>query len=214
MTALAAALARGEPMTDTHNPGGADGAAGEPTLENAYDSGWMDTGIAWNESFWAGLDPVRVMHLNPHWHMEKPPRERYEVEDILVERTFTVTPDCGMQCGAFVAAFPEIGLYLAARRQDSGTTALSYRYTPRPGLGFTADDAEKTARYWLPSLREYSRLYEAETLKLRFWRVFMNRVVLTMNPTQRRISGFMFKLTLLEIALIIALGLGWYFFAG
>ena len=77
---------------------------------------------------------------------------------------------------------------------------------------FTAEDAARTMQYWLPSMREYYRLHENNSFKRRCWRFFMDKVMLTMNPTQRRISGFMFKLTVLECLLIVILGVGWFYY--
>lgn len=174
---------------------------------------WMETNLPWNPSFWESLRQMTLMRLNPHWHMSKSENGAYPVEDVLVESEFNVTPELDFAGETFTASFPEIGLTLSARSCEKGAnTALSFDITPDKGAPFTVEDARRTMQYWLPSLREYYRLYESNSLKHRTWRFLMNKVMLTMNPTQRRICGFMFKLTVLECLLILILGVGWFYY--
>jgi len=174
---------------------------------------WMDTNLPWNSSFWEKITSKTLMRLNPHWHIAKKNGAGYPVEDVLTEADFNTTPEIEFDGEAFRARFPEIGLTLAAcSRKDGINTALSYDIIPVDNGSFTSEDAGRTMQYWLPSLREYYRLHKANSLKNRFWRFFMDKVMLTMNPTQRRISGFMFKLTVLEALFIVILGVGWHFY--
>lgn len=178
-------------------------------------SSWMELNLPWNESFWSSLKDMTLMRLNPHWHIEKENGSGYPVEDILVAGEFQTDVHLEAQARSFRAHFAGIGLTIAARSVDGGeNTALSYSFDPPEHCPVSAEQVEQTLQYWLPSLREYYRLYESNSLKHRFWRFFMNRIMLTMNPTQRRICGFMFKLTVLEALLIVILGVGWYFYGG
>ncbi len=171
----------------------------------------MKTNLPWNELFWHNLSAMRLMRLNPHWHIEKSKTTTYPVEDVLVETRFRTEPELICDGTTFTARFPEIGLTISARStQDGANTALSF--SVEAGTIFSEEDAARTVQYWLPSIREYYRLYESNSIKHRCWRFFMNKVMLTMNPTQRRISGFMFKLTVLECLLIVILGVGWFYY--
>ena len=173
---------------------------------------WMETNLPWNASFWEQLEGKTLMRLNPHWHIEKNKGTGFPVEDVLVEADFRTTPHCMSSEGMFRAVFPEIGLTLSARSCDKGrNTCLSFSMDKKNGP-LSEEDVARTMQYWLPSLREYYRLYESNGLKHRVWRFFMNKVMLTMNPTQRRICGFMFKLTVLECLLIVILGVGWFYY--
>jgi len=174
---------------------------------------WMETNLAWNPTFWETLNVKHLMRLNPHWHLDKIANGSYPVEDVLVESEFKTAPDLHFDGENFTAHFPEIGLTLSARSCENGkNTALSFDIEAEKGAAFTAEDAQRTMQYWLPSIREYYRLYESGSFKHRMWRFFMNKVILTMNPTQRRICGFMFKLTILECLLIVILGVGWFYY--
>lgn len=174
---------------------------------------WMETTLPWNELFWQKLNRKTLMRLNPHWHIEKPKDGAYPVEDVLVESEFNTDPEFNRDEKTFSAHFSEIGLTISARSTEDGTnTALSYSIDAPKGASFTTEDAGRTMQYWLPSLREYYRLHESNSLKHRAWRFFMDKIILTMNPTQRRICGFMFKLTILECLLILILGVGWFYY--
>ncbi len=173
----------------------------------------LETNLPWNATFWANITAKTLMRLNPHWHIEKPKSGIYPVEDVLVESEFRSAPVLSASDDTFTAHFPEIGLTLSARSCEGGAnTAVSFDMDAEAGNALTPEDAARTMQYWLPSLREYYRLHEANSLKHRAWRFFMNKVMLTMNPTQRRISGFMFKLTVLECLLIVILGVGWFYY--
>jgi hypothetical protein len=176
---------------------------------------WMETSLPWNQSFWDKLSGMRLMRLNPHWHIQKFKDGTYPVEDVLVESEFNTDPELLSDGNTFTATFPEIGLTLSARSTENGAnTSLSFDIDSKKGAAFTAEDAQRTMQYWLPSIREYYRLHESNSIKHRAWRFFMNKVMLTMNPTQRRICGFMFKLTILECLLIVILGVGWFYYGG
>ncbi|QJB57543.1 hypothetical protein [Pseudodesulfovibrio sp. zrk46] len=175
---------------------------------------WMETSLAWNPKFWENLKSKTLMRLNPHWHIEKDSGSGFPVEDVLVESEFNTKPLMAFSGETFKANFPEIGLTISARAcEDGKNTALSFS-KEKDNSPVTPEDAARTMQYWLPSIREYYRLYETNTIKHRYWRFFMDKIMLTMNPTQRRICGFMLKLTVLECLLILILGVGWFYYGG
>jgi len=174
---------------------------------------WMETSLPWNLAFWRKLTPKSLMRLNPHWHIASMSDSKYPVEDVLVDKEFPVVPELIAEDNTFKATFPEIGLSISARStQDGANTALSFNIDAPAGSEFDSEDAGRTMQYWLPSIREYYRLHESNSIKHRAWRFFMDKIMLTMNPTQRRICAFMFKLTVLECLLIIILGVGWFYY--
>ncbi|WP_245577132.1 hypothetical protein [Maridesulfovibrio zosterae] len=174
---------------------------------------WMDTNLNWNPQFWKSIKAKTLMRLNPHWHIDKNTDSGTPVEDLLVNKKFISHPELAFTGNTFNAFFPETGLRISARMKDGGNnTALSYDFSQIKDVEFTQTDAEETIKYWLPSLREYYRLHESNSFKHKFWRFFMDKIMLTMNPAQRRICSFMFKLTVLEVILITALLIGWNFY--
>ena len=174
---------------------------------------WMETNLAWNPDFWQGLTAKTLMRLNPHWHLEKPQGGTFPVEDVLVEAQCATAPELSSDGKTFRARFPEIGLTILARSCGGGeNTDLRFEIDSVENGCMSAEELRRTMQYWLPSIREYYRLHEANSIKHRFWRLIMNKVILTMNPAQRRICGFMFKLTVLECLLIVVLGVGWFYY--
>lgn len=185
---------------------------------------WMPLNLPWNQQFWDGLDSMRAMRLNPHWHIEENDGyteydipgdgSRYDIDDILADRQFTLRANIEHGQGHWKVTFNGVDLAIHARSEDNGkNTALAYEYTPFGENAPSSETMETLVRHWLPSIREYYRLFTADTVRNRFFRFFMDKVMLRMNPTQRRICAFMFKLTLLEVLLIIVLGVGFYFYA-
>ena len=66
---------------------------------------------------------------------------------------------------------------------------------------------------WIKAIREYMRLYLKTTLGTLFWRPVMNRMVLTMNPSQRKICLMLIRFTFLEILVILLIVIGYFIFA-
>lgn len=174
-------------------------------------SEWMTTSLPWNETFWQDMDAMRIMRLNPHWHIDKKDGQ-YAIDDILTDFEFSTDAVLSHTPERWSVRFPAAGLSISARRGSDGNAELSYDFAARAGFRMDAEKAENLIRYWLPSIREYYRLFENDSFKNRFWRFVMNRIMLTMNPTQRRICSFMFKLTVLEVVLITVLGIGFWFY--
>ncbi|MGE4290573.1 MAG: hypothetical protein AB7E32_00060 [Desulfovibrio sp.] len=191
-------------------------AASDQDAAHGYRGEWIPLGLPWNQDFWERLQPLTLLRLNPHWNMEPGPGPAWNVEDVLVEQRFTAAPEISVDQGSWTARFPAAGLLLSARSRDDGAnTELRWDYEQAAeGTGLLPAQAQSTVQYWLPSLREYYRLFESDGLKHRFWRLFMDKVMLTMNPTQRRICSFIFKFTLLELLLIFVLLVAYFkFFA-
>lgn len=65
---------------------------------------------------------------------------------------------------------------------------------------------------WLRGIREYIRLYLKRTPNTLFFRFLMNRVLLSMNPSQRKISIMIAKITVVELLLILAVVIGFVYF--
>lgn len=75
-------------------------------------------------------------------------------------------------------------------------------------------DPENPILLWIRAIREYLRLYFKTTLSTLFWRPVMNRMVLTMNPSQRKICLMLIRFTFLEILVILLIVVGYFIFAG
>jgi len=65
---------------------------------------------------------------------------------------------------------------------------------------------------WVKAIREYVRIYAKKTVATLFFRLLMNRMVLQMNPSQRKICLMMARLTIVEIFIIILIVVGYVIF--
>ncbi len=65
---------------------------------------------------------------------------------------------------------------------------------------------------WIRAIKEYIRIYVKKTPVTLFWRLVMNRMVLQMNPSQRKICMMLAKITLVEIMVIIFIIIGYVIF--
>ena len=70
---------------------------------------------------------------------------------------------------------------------------------------FSPEKIETTdpALLWIRAIKEYIRLYIKTTPVTIFFRILMNRMILTMNPSQRKICMMLAKITFVEIIVII-----------
>jgi hypothetical protein len=65
---------------------------------------------------------------------------------------------------------------------------------------------------WIRAIREYIRLYTRKTPVTLAFRLLMNKMVLQMSPSQRKICMMLTKITLVEILVIILIVLGYKIF--
>lgn len=65
---------------------------------------------------------------------------------------------------------------------------------------------------WLRGIREYIRLYLSNSLNTIFFRTLMNRAMLRMNPSQRKICIMIYKITVVELILILVVIIGFVYF--
>ncbi|XPV74962.1 MAG: hypothetical protein ACNI27_10000 [Desulfovibrio sp.] len=189
---------------------------------------WFAINLPWVEEFWEEVTPETFLRLNPHWEIDAEKEEEvtevsFPVKDILFEKDFSVqitkktslgsaSVDNGWQKEVAFSVEP-LWITFAFRPLDGEkNTAVSYQITG-PCSELERTEIEQTVQFWLQSAREYYRLYENDSLKLRFWRMLMNKVMLPQTPIQRRICAFMLKFAMLELVVIAGCGVGiWLYF--
>ena len=65
---------------------------------------------------------------------------------------------------------------------------------------------------WIRGIREYIRIFLKRTPITLFFRLLMNRMILKMDPSQRKICMMMTKITAIEVLVIILIVVGYVFF--
>lgn len=73
-------------------------------------------------------------------------------------------------------------------------------------------ELEHNTVLWLRSIQEYLKLYQKKTVNTLLFRYIMNRIVLTMTPSQRKICLMLLRVTIVELVVILFIVIGYVFF--
>ncbi len=167
------------------------------------------------------LNGERLLRLHPHWHVENTePRDNglaARLRDHATDRVFSLV----LRMEPAAAAAPGEGQRAILHLGISGYHAeelllFADRERSRARVRYPADSVagagEQDVLLWIRAIQEYLRLYTATTLRTLLVRALMNRMVLAMNPSQRKICLMIARVTALEVAviLILVLGYAWY----
>lgn len=169
------------------------------------------------------LDEEKLLHLHPHWFVvETDPRDiglSAILRDHATDQFFSLklrldlSPipapddpgDCRLIMRIFLFDYHVEELLFFADREKS-----------RVRVRFVADrvsgEEEQDILLWIRAIQEYLRLYTAATPRTLFFRLLMNRMVLQMNPSQRKICLMLTKITIIELLVILVLVLGYAYF--
>ena len=167
------------------------------------------------------LDENKLLRLHPHWFIEEAERKDsalfvtlrdYDSEQIFslgLKLDLTPGPDDPveskviMRITLFDYGVKEL-LFFVCR----GKTQVLVRYDGEQ----TDDELEQNMLLWIRAIQEYLRLYTATTPYTVFFRLLMNRMVLQMNPSQRKICLMITKITVVELVVIIVIVIGYVSF--
>jgi hypothetical protein len=153
----------------------------------------------------------RLHRLHPHWIIaestETGDGTRYAIRDHATEERFSHTASLLFEDGSSPAfdltldGGPVSGLrlFVKGKRWTVATQA-------------PASEMEESLLLWLRGIREYLRLYLTTSPYTRLFRLLMNKIILPMTPSQRKICLMLWRFTLLEILVIVMIGVGWVLF--
>lgn len=156
-----------------------------------------------------------LLRLNPHWIIESVESggAGYEaqVKDHVSGEEFSLEGRLSQDGGHKITivlnhdTFSAIDLFV----EDEQLKALvSYSC----GEEELTEEQERFMVLWLRSIKEYLRLYATESLNTRAFRFLMNRVILKMTPSQRKISLMLIRITVVEILVILLIVVGYVIF--
>lgn len=182
-------------------------------MEKVYDLG-LEVGPEGSPTpFPEILTGERLARLHPHWFVETPtqdgPRFSSEIKDYATEAEGRVAYDLSF-------SDPEL-ITLAVREgpvdgivffREAGLLKVRVEY---PAEELTEEE-ENNVLLWVRGIREYLAMYLKKNLVTIFYRALMNKVVLKMNPSQRKISLMIWRLTLLELLVIVLIVVGYFLF--
>ena len=155
----------------------------------------------------------RLLRLHPHWFVTdfKPdgPSFSVDIKDYATEEEFSLT--------GFVV-YPDAGPELL-RIELSGGLEKKIIFLIRDGklkVQIVSMEGEvvdgDTFLLWIRGIREYIRIYLKRTPVTLFARLLLNRMVLQMNPSQRKICLMIAKITVVEVLVIVVIVVGYVFF--
>lgn len=154
----------------------------------------------------------QIIRLNPYWKITEITGStgEYEIngEDhetavpFAVKGEFETSEANGVTITAKEESWSSITFF---ERDGAAWATVNYHEEP--------DEAEEQKIvYWLRSIREYLRLYVTSNLWTKAHRYMMNKILLPMSPSQRKISLMMIRVTIVEIVVIIAIVAGYFCF--
>jgi len=155
-----------------------------------------------------------LLRLNPHWIVENLDEDSgtftVALKDHETEQTFQLSGSLAFSDAQTLELAFEQGDYSKIRlfSKDSGFWAqVTYNLEEEP------DEAvERLVVLWVRSIKEYLRMYLKNTLNTIFFRYIMNKIILKMTPSQRKISLMLIRLTVVEIFVILLIVIGYVIF--
>lgn len=170
---------------------------------------WDNTKSA---EIFSAIDDELFFRLNPHWVIDSfsSSSGAYSVEITDHATDQSVALEGAVTQGS--TGFPEISSdsddwQAISFCERNGTLHAEVTYTDAP-----SEEVERQLVFWLRSIKEYLRLYATNTINTRFFRMLMNRVILKMTPSQRKISLMLIRITALELLVILVILVGWFVF--
>ena len=153
-----------------------------------------------------------LFRLNPHWIItgftSSSPAYDAEIVDHETSTPAALRGEIVRGSGALLAITSDSGEWEKITFFiKNNTLHAEVRYCEGP-----PEDLERKMVLWLRSIQQYLRLYRTDSLNTRFFRLLMNRVILPMTPSQRKISLMLVRLTVLELLVIVLIVVGWFFF--
>jgi len=179
-------------------------------MKKEYDL-YLDWDSGTSAKAFTKIDKESLFRLNPHWIINsfESSEDSYiaRITDHETERdsvlqgniTFNHT---GLPCLAAQDTIWERITFGA----KGGHLHAYVDYTEEPSA-----EEERRIVLWLRSIKEYVRLYTKTTLNTWVFRYIMNRIVLKMTPSQRKISLMLIRVTVLEMVAILLILVGWFF---
>lgn len=155
-----------------------------------------------------------LLRLNPHWIVENLDEDNgtftVALKDHETEHIFQLSGSLAFSDTQTLELAFEQGDYSKIRLfpKDSGFWAeVIYNVKEEP------DEAvERLVVLWIRSIKEYLRMYLKNSLNTIFFRYIMNKIILKMTPSQRKISLMLIRLTVVEIFVILLIVIGYVIF--
>lgn len=160
----------------------------------------------------ARVSDESLFRLNPHWIIKdftsSPTAYTAELVDHETGTPATLNGEIVRDKNTLITITADGGEWRTITLlEKNGTLWAEVLYSGEP-----PEEIERKVVLWLRAIQQYLRLYKTDSLNTRFFRLLMNRVILTMTPSQRKISLMLIRITILELLVIVLILVGWFFF--
>ncbi len=161
----------------------------------------------------------RLLRLHPYWFIQEYKEEgadfSAEIQDYLTDAEFSLSGSkSSPQDDSQLLRIELTGAY-GTQGEDSVTILFTQQDSILKAQLIQKSgpvEEEDPLLIWVLSIREYIRIYLKKTPVTLFFRVLMNRMILDMNPSQRKISMMIAKITAVELLVIVLIVVGYAFF--
>lgn len=161
------------------------------------------------------IDAEKLLHLNPIWivtelHTDKNTFDA-EIRDHETEEEFTIKGrivagnDKSLTIDFSEGHYTSVTITPGNEKYEATVTYSDPDFQDE-------SDLERNTVMWLRSIQEYLRLYQKNSVNTLFFRVIMNRIVMKMTPSQRKISLMLLRITAVEVLVILIIVIGYVFF--
>ncbi len=162
-----------------------------------------------NDSIFREIANENLFHLNPHWIIS---HLSFEEDSYRIEVRNHATDKESSFRGKVITSTDD-ALTITAEEKIWGKIRFFEKESSLfAEITYTQEIEEENERFlvlWLQSIKQYLRLYLTTSLNTRFFRFLMNKIILKMNPSQRKISLMLIRLTIVEIIVILIILIGW-----
>lgn len=158
------------------------------------------------------IKPEFFFRLNPHWAIPEftiiDGEFSFEAIDhdtkdsVPMEGTYGQSPD-----GQLIVQVKKQIWCSINFMEKNGNLWASVTYAEEP-----SEEQEQHIVFWLRSIKEYLRIQATNTLYSRMFKKVMDKIILPMTPSQRKICLMLLRLTALEILAIVVIVVGYFFF--
>jgi len=165
-----------------------------------------------NTKIFSVIDDELYFRLNPHWIIDSysSANGSYSVEitDHATDQSIALKGTVTQKSSGFHEISSDSDEWkLISFYEQNGSLHAKVTYPHAP-----SEEVERQLVFWLRSIKEYLRLYTTKTINTLVFRFVMNRIILKMTPSQRKISLMLIRITMLEILVILIILVGWFVF--
>ncbi len=164
------------------------------------------------------LSVETLLRLNPHWIVENLDENNgaftASFKDHETEKKFQLTGSLAFPDAQTLELSFDEGYYkkISLFPRDAGFWSEVVYRTEEEEQQEPGEDIERHVVLWIRSIKEYLRMYLKNTPNTVFFRYIMNKIILKMTPSQRKISLMMIRLTVVEILVILFIVIGYVIF--